>query len=102
MSLNATKKRKLCIRCQACCKILAIPTPMPDKDGMEFYKARGCKVFRYKGSIRVIIPHICPQLTKEGCKIYANSPLDCMEFDGRKDLLVGDICLWKKSNQGNL
>ena len=102
MSLNTTKKKKLCIRCQACCKILAIPTPKPDKNAAEFYKARGGRMVKYKGTNRLVIPHICPQLTKEGCKIYDRRPSDCQEFDGRNDLLVGDLCLWKKENQRRL
>lgn len=102
MSLNATKKRKLCIRCQECCKILAVPTPKPGKDALEFYKARGCKMIKYRGTLHLLISHTCPQLTKDGCKIYDKRPLDCQEFDGRRDLLVGDVCLWTKSNQGRL
>jgi Fe-S-cluster containining protein len=100
MSLNHTKKKKLCVKCQACCKILAVPTPAPSKDAMEFYKARGCRMVKYKGVNRLVISHTCPQLAKDGCKIYSNRPLDCQEFDGRRDLLVGDACLWTKSNQG--
>lgn len=100
--LNATKKKKLCIRCQACCKTIAIPTKQPNTEAMKFYKARGGRLVRINGAHRMAVPSICPQLTKDGCKIYDNRPEDCKNFDGRKDPLVGSVCLWKVSNQGVL
>ena len=102
MSLNATKKKKLCLKCQACCKVLYIPTSFPRKEDLEFYKARGVTFGNIKGVLHAIIPSVCPQLTKEGCSIYDKRPEACMYYDGRKDPLLKDICLWKKENQGRI
>lgn len=100
MSLNKSKKEKLCIRCQACCKLLYIPTTQPlikeESDGSEFYKERGIKFCVLYGVLYAAIPSECPQLTKEGCKIYSRRPQSCQEYDGRKDPLMKDICLWRK------
>ena len=101
MSLT-TKRNRLCIACQACCKLLAVPMKMPRKEQLKFYRARGCSFKMRKTGLQIVIPFPCPQLTKDGCKIYDNRPEDCRTFDGRKDFLVEDICLWNKRNQGVL
>lgn len=100
--LNNTKKKKLCIKCQACCKLLYIPTKSPSKGALKFYTIRGCSFIKVKGEFCVAVSSICPQLTKEGCKIYDNRPEDCMDYDGRKDPILKHVCLWDTANQGAL
>ena len=101
MSLK-TKRDRLCMKCQACCKILAIPMKMPARSALAFYHARGCTFRTRKNGLHIVIPVVCPQLTKDGCGIYDSRPIDCKEFDGRSDPLVSSICLWDKKNQGVL
>ena len=101
MSLN-TKKSKLCIACQACCKVFYVPTRVKSKEEMELYKLRGCKVANFKGNQVIIVPLHCPQLTPQGCRIYGNRPDVCKAYDGTKDPLMKHKCLWIKSNQGVL
>ncbi len=100
MSLNATKKKKLCLKCQACCKMIAVPTQRPSETDMIFYKARGGRLAPFKGVLCMVVPSICPQLSKDGCKIQDKKPTDCQDFDGRKNPITADICLWGKSNHG--
>jgi len=100
MSLNATKKKKLCLKCQACCKAIAIPTLRPSERDMIFYKARGCKLSQFKGALCIVIPSICPQLSKDGCKIQDKKPMDCQDFDGRKHPVTAGICLYNRANHG--
>lgn len=100
MSLNATKKKKLCLKCQACCKLIAIPTLRPSERDMIFYRARGCRLALFKGVLCMVVPSVCPQLSKEGCKIQDNKPADCQDSDGRKNPVTAGICLWSKSNHG--
>lgn len=98
--LNATKKKKLCLQCQACCRLVYIPTKLPDKRDEPFYKARGIKFIKVKGTLHAAIPSRCPNLTVAGCAIYNNRPDACKDYDGREDPLLKDICLWRVSNQG--
>jgi len=89
------ERQALCIKCQACCKELLFRIA-PDAENTEFYKARGLKILLHPaGQLFVAVPHVCAQLTKNGCKIYAKRPLACQVFDGRTNILTKDVCLWK-------
>ena len=103
MSLR-TKKEKLCIACQACCKVFYIPVKTDSwfYEGKKLYEMRGCKIANYKGNKVVIVPLRCSQLTPQGCRIYSNRPQACKDYDGTKDPLMKHRCLWTKSNQGVL
>lgn len=100
--LNATKKKRLCLQCQACCKLVYIPTNAMSQKDLSFYFARGIKFIRVKGTPCAAVPSICPQLTKQGCKIYDSRPEDCRDYNGLEDPILKDICLWKVENQGTL
>ena len=102
MSLK-TKQERLCIKCQACCKLIAIPMKQPSAAAMKFYRTKGCRLaYNSYKVLCLVVPSICPQLTKDGCKIYDNRPEDCRVYDGRKDPLLKSVCLWDKRNQGVL
>jgi Fe-S-cluster containining protein len=64
---------------------------------LEYYIARGCKVLAAdvdgRRLYRVYIPHVCPNLVEgDGCAIYAQRPLACIEYEGGDDPLVKDVC----------
>ena len=101
MSIS-TKRRKLCLKCQACCKLIYIPIIHPSNEAIEFYEARGCTFIASQGVRCIAIPSICPQLSPQGCKIYDNRPEACRDYDGRKDPLLKSVCLWDTANQGVL
>lgn len=106
--LNKTKKKKLCLKCQECCKVIGIPTDAAQLRKMkfhqqkDFYEARGCRLVRLKTGLFIAIPSICPQLSQKGCKIQDTKPAACEIADERSNSIVEDLCLWKKSNQGRL
>jgi len=102
--MNEAKKERLCLQCMECCKIFAVPVRAVDihPDSIAFYEARGCKLATLSGGrIGVVIPISCPHLTPEGCDIYKDRPLDCRLYDGSKDPLMKDKCLWIKKNRDN-
>ena len=101
MSLR-TKKEKLCVACQACCKVFYVPTKISATKEYIFFTLRGCKVKNYKGNQVVVVPLPCPHLTPKGCSIYSERPDICKEYDGTKDPLMKHKCLWDKKNQGLL
>lgn len=101
MSLN-TKIRKLCLQCQACCKLIYIPTSRPNRENLKFYTARGIRFINNNGVFCAAVPSVCPQLTPQGCKMGDNRPEDCKAYDGRKDPLLKSVCLWDTKNQGVL
>ena len=101
--LSKEKKEKLCLQCMECCKILAVPITWAEyisADAIEFYMTRGCWFAPITGGRRgLVIPYPCQHLTPEGCDIYENRPKVCKEYDGRKDPLMKDECLWIKKNR---
>jgi Fe-S-cluster containining protein len=69
----------------------------PDyKEALEFYKTRGCKLVYADGLMLVAMEYVCPHLTPEGCSIYEDRPDWCRQYDGRKDPVVAEKCLWGK------
>jgi Fe-S-cluster containining protein len=99
MSLNKTKKRKLCLQCLECCKVFYVPTQINNEAEKEFYELRGCTVENFRGNQVVVIPLPCPHLTPEGCNIYNERPEVCKNYDGTKDPLMKDKCLWIDKNR---
>jgi len=99
MSLNTTKKRKLCLRCLECCKVFYIPVRIATEAEKEFYEARGCTIENFRGNEVVVIPLPCPHLTPEGCDIYDERSEICKSYDGTKDPLMKDKCLWIEKNR---
>lgn len=96
-----TTKSELCIKCQACCKVLTFEVPLYTGT-LEFYKARGLHtVYKDKHTATVIVPHICPQLTEGGCKIYLLRPAGCKMYDGSKSFVMRDQCLWNKEEHND-
>ena len=96
MSLNSTKKKKLCLQCMECCKVFYVTTTWERYEEKEFYELRGCEVRPYKGYYIVIVPLPCPHLTPQGCDIYNKRPQVCRDYDGRKDPFMKDKCLWNE------
>ena len=103
-----TEKQKVCIKCQRCCKDIHILTPYAgdNKDMVEFFSARGFKVYRVpidvdKKEIRLMVSfeYPCPFLTPAGCAIYPNRPQVCREYDGTKDPFID--CAWKELENAN-
>ena len=90
-----TSKEQLCMKCQLCCKVLHFRIA-DDILNAEFFMARGIKVMKVDnvGSF-VEIPCDCQHLTAFGCKDYFNRPVACKMFDGSKNELLRERCLWK-------
>lgn len=67
---------------------------------------RDCKILiadRNKMSIVTVgVPRTCLHLSPAGCNIYDLRPKTCRDYDGRKDILLKDICKWKElKERGN-
>jgi hypothetical protein len=93
ISLDELKSR-LCVRCQACCKLLMFEV---DKlvETFRFYAARQLQMVTKDNKMYVVVPHVCPHLTPKGCAIYKTRPQACQCFDGRDCPAVMEECLWK-------
>lgn len=96
---STTDKPSLCVHCQRCCRQLHFQIPVPPtKEEMlktfKFFKARGIELRVLGKSLIAVVPHICPQLTPTGCSIYADRPEACRQYDGTKDEILKDSCLW--------
>jgi Fe-S-cluster containining protein len=86
------KKQEACIKCQLCCKVLHFPV---STGAVPFYEARGIKVIDDpEVGLFIEVPQSCHHLTKNGCSIYDKRPVACRVFDGSKDKLIKDRCLW--------
>jgi len=94
--LNKIKtKSELCLECLACCRVVKIPlfgVGCLNGDALEFCDVRGLEIVLEDGVYFVVIPHVCPQLSVDGCKIYEDRPVSCREYDGRTDSAIN--CLW--------
>ncbi len=99
MKKARSRKQKLCLECQKCCRSVSVYTH-PDfydcaaKEVLQFYKMRGIGVQKDKGAIMLTFPFPCQHLTSDGCGIYEKRPRICREYNGMEDL--GDDCLWSK------
>ena len=97
MTLTEKRKSQLCLQCMACCQQLNLPIlRAPHKDVIAFYETRGLNVQVLDNIIYILLDHTCAQLTGFGCKIYAQRPRACKDYDGRKDPFMKDRCLWGK------
>jgi len=97
MKKAGSRKQKLCLECQRCCKEIGVYTHADFydcslKEVLKFYKMRGCSVEKDKGAILLTLPVPCPHLTPDGCAVYEKRPQCCREYDGMEDF--GDKCLW--------
>ena len=101
MTLNTPNHQALCLKCLACCKILAIPSDrfLLTQDDIELYEARGCKLKVLDGKFYIVMPYPCPHLTPQGCDIYDKRPKSCEYYDGRMDPLVAGECLWREEDR---
>lgn len=102
MGLDENKKSKLCLQCMECCKILAVPIELKyiHPESIAFYVARGCWIAPLSGGrLGIVVPFPCPHLTPEGCDMYENRPQECRDYDGTRDPLMSDKCLWIKKNR---
>ncbi len=101
-TLNTHERQEFCLGCHACCKALYIPIDrsLLDKEATEFYLAHGCTFTTQQGRLSIVVPSVCAQLTFQGCKIYSARPKACRDWDGRQDLLLNNVCLWKEKNRG--
>jgi len=69
----------------------------PDyKEALEFYERKGCRVFNAGGTLVIAVEHKCPELTAFGCRSYEDRPTWCRQYDGRRDPLMAEKCLWSK------
>jgi Fe-S-cluster containining protein len=106
-----TDKEK-CIQCgHQCCKWCGFTSDTLSGRSVEFYLAKGCKILRADkydwmhpdrdvGHLfRVYVPSKCPHLVEgEGCDIYEDRPLACVEYCGSLDPLLQDVCLIKDAD----
>ena len=85
----------LCLQCLECCQKFRLPVNkfITQRD-RDLYKARGFELARIHGVQFLVFPHICPQLTPEGCKIYDTRPDACKMYNGLRDPVVD--CKWKE------
>ena len=100
--LSTKKKEKLCLQCAECCKILAVEVTLQSMppEAIAFYVTRGCWLATLSGGrLGLVIPYQCPHLTPEGCDIYEDRPLVCKDYDGTRDPLMKDKCLWIRKNR---
>lgn len=98
---------QICIACQACCRVLTFERPPMEKRTLDFYRARGCKIFpvKYTGQDNlqydihaIMVPTICPHLTMGGCDIWDARPQACRDYDGREDPYLQDVCQLPKED----
>lgn len=105
MGIGAIEKLKqvMCISCQECCKKVVFPVYIDSYPGMDrqslmqFYKVRGFKIISKPSmgdDFLVVIDSTCPQLTPQGCQLYATRPKLCQLYNGTKDPSVN--CKWKE------
>ena len=67
--------QEICKKCgNQCCKVLHIPNTL--EWDQKFIDARGI----HQDNNVLIIPHICPQLENNKCKIYPLRPKPCKDF----------------------
>ncbi|MBI5102954.1 MAG: YkgJ family cysteine cluster protein [Nitrospirae bacterium] len=97
MKKPESKKQKLCLSCQKCCKSVGVYTH-PDffecstKEVVDFYRMRGFRVKKERGALFLTLDYPCPHLTPDGCGIYEKRPEICRNYDGMEDF--GKGCLW--------
>ena len=99
--ISSEEKSKLCLQCLECCKWLGVPTSLnlnfpPNR---EFYATRGARFSEFGKDQMVVVQSTCQHLTPTGCAIYETRPLACRFYDGRKDPIVADRCLWLPQNR---
>lgn len=100
--MTPERASELCVSCGKCCRVVV--ACLPKWEGHDAYlqeewaEARGmtrAASHDRPGWLAFFIPSICPQLDVETnrCRIYADRPIVCRVFDGRKDKDLE--CLWK-------
>ncbi len=99
MKAAKSRKQRLCLECQKCCRSVGVYTHPDLYDGstkeiMEFYKMRGFTEQKDNGALLLTIPLPCPHLTTDGCGIYEKRPLACRKYSGIEDF--GRECLWSR------
>ena len=98
------RKSELCLSCLECCKWLRFDcggrTEKEAKAMSNFYTVRGCqtKIVQLVDYylLVVLVPTICPFLSQKGCSRYDTRPPACRHYDGRKDIMISDVCKWKE------
>lgn len=103
--MDSGKYYEYCLKCGfKCCREIGIWTDVVYPECLEFYKVRGFQVDEVEGRVMIGITSLegkhnvdCPHLTPTGCGIYKDRPSICREYDGRKDPLMKDRCLWPQS-----
>ena len=76
-----------------CCRWVGFAVNMLSIKQAEYYRARGCKLFRGV----VLVPSNCPHLTPENkCDIHETKPRQCKEFVGQSGYFVPTKCVYKK------
>ena len=100
-----TDKEK-CISCgHQCCKFCGFTSDTMSGRSLEYYLSKGCKILKAQmndladpnrdaGELyRVYVPSVCPHLIEgEGCDCYDRRPLSCIEYMGKDDPLLMDVC----------
>jgi len=86
----------VCRKCGKCCRVLIVPF-IDDEAGVlrEFLDARGIKYTVLEGGrLDAEVPHVCPQLTPDGCALEeAGKPLACRLFPA-----ADQRCLYDRSD----
>lgn len=94
-SMTDADKSAACLRCLACCKVIALP--LFPGISHEFYRdTRGIELKTILGVTWAVLPNSCQHLTEKGCAIYQTRPQECRDFDGRENPFVQDKCQWPK------
>jgi hypothetical protein len=99
-------------KCKAmCCKLLPFDLNIPIGHPLEdYYRKRGLSVTRTgRGTIRVIIPHRCAQLTPEDhCKLHntPSKPHTCTAFNEENahngKYHIPTHCIYEKKQEATL
>lgn len=98
IDLLEQQKSKLCLSCQACCKLsyVEVSQSLNNQANLTFLAFKGFQFFESNLHLFLILKSPCKHLSPKGCKIYSERPVACKTFDGRKDPWIGEICKWSK------
>lgn len=88
-----------CKKCQACCKYIEIPTPLPwdDETFRDYLTTRNFEIKKGDvGNIEVVIYQPCSHLTESGCDVYEDRPSVCRMTNGLE--ACASKCAWSVLN----
>lgn len=96
---RVTSDKLACVACgHLCCKYQGFVIVDPSDKELELYKVKKLRTYGQmlpdgRMVIIVYVPYVCPTLNDgDGCEDYANRPRACVEYRGKDDPLLRDVC----------